>query len=222
MGSAAAYHLARAGRKVLGLDRFAPPHALGSSHGQTRVIREAYFEHPDYVPLIQRAYELWADLEKQADRKLFVQTGGLMIGRPEGVVVRGAKRSAEEHQLRHELFTAAAVRCRFPALRPPEEMIAVWEPRAGILFPEACVESHLNLARKHGATLQTDETVLRWEPMVDGIGVVTSNGRYAAAKVLLTAGSWIKSLLPDLNLPFVVERQVLFWFTPKQSPGRFS
>src|SRR5882762_8482451 len=112
MGSATAYHLAKRGKKVLGLDRFTPPHAFGSSHGQTRIIREAYFEHPLYVPLIQRAYELWADLERQTGRPLLRQTGGLMIGRPEGVLVSGAKRSAEEHHLQHTMLSAHEVRHR--------------------------------------------------------------------------------------------------------------
>ena len=102
MGSAAVYHLARRHRAVLGLDQFAPPHSFGSSHGETRIIREAYFEHPTYVPMLQRAYELWTELEKSAGRSLFLQTGGLMIGPPEGIVVSGAKRSAETHRLRHE------------------------------------------------------------------------------------------------------------------------
>src|SRR5437764_10330199 len=110
MGSAAAYHLAGKGKRVLGLDRFQPPHQLGSYHGQTRIIREAYFEHPVYVPLVQRAYELWSALEKQTGRCLFRQTGGLMIGRADGVVVAGAKRSAQEHSLQHEVFSAAEVR----------------------------------------------------------------------------------------------------------------
>src|SRR5713226_3650661 len=110
MGSASAFHLSQRGQKVLGLDRFMPPHTLGSSHGQTRIIREAYFEHPLYVPLVQRAYELWADLEQRSGQRLFHQTGGLMIGPPEGVVVQGAKRSAEEHRLKYELLSATDVR----------------------------------------------------------------------------------------------------------------
>src|SRR5881394_944361 len=150
MGSAAAFHLARRGQRVLGLDRFAPPHAYGSSHGKTRIIREAYFEHPVYVPLIQRAYELWAELETQSGGRLFRQTGGLMIGRPESAVVSGAKRSAQENHLRHELMDAREVRRRFPSLLPAEDMLAVWEPRAGILFPERCIEAHLALARRQG------------------------------------------------------------------------
>src|ERR1043165_5999875 len=126
MGSAAACHLARRGRSVLGLDRFTPPHAFGSSHGRTRIIREAYFEHPLYVPLIQRAYELWSELEQRSGRKLFQQTGGLMIGRPDSAVVAGALRSAKEHRLKFELLPAADVRRKFRALCPAEEMVAVW------------------------------------------------------------------------------------------------
>src|SRR5437660_9673757 len=155
MGSAAAFHLAGRGKKILGLDRFTPPHAFGSSHGQTRIIREAYFEHPLYVPLVQRAYELWAELEKGAGRSLFRETGGLMIGKPDSAVVAGATRSARERSLSHEGFSAAEVRSRFPALQPNDEMLAVREPRAGTLFPATWVEAHLKLARNAGAALRS-------------------------------------------------------------------
>src|SRR5580658_5537622 len=115
MGSAAAYHLGKAGRRVLGLDRFRPPHDFGSSHGLTRIIREAYFEHPLYVPLVHRAYELWNELEQESSRQLLLQTGGLMIGPPNGILVCGAQRSAEEHHLPHRILSAEAVRQEFPA-----------------------------------------------------------------------------------------------------------
>ncbi len=220
MGSAVACHLARRGGRVLGLDRFAPPHALGSSHGQTRIIREAYFEHPVYVPLIRRAYELWSELERQTGRTLFRQTGGLMVGRPDSAVVAGAKRSAKEHSLQHEVLSAAEVRIRFPALQPRDGMIAVCEPRAGILFPEICVEAHLALARKQGADLRNDEPALSWEDDGGAVRVITSKAAYSAGQLVLTAGSWIQSLLGDLKLPLAVERQVQFWFEPKH-PGQF-
>jgi sarcosine oxidase len=219
MGSATACHLAKRGKKVLGLDRFAPPHAFGSSHGRTRIIREAYFEHPLYVPLVQRAYQLWAELEKESGRKLFRQTGGLMIGTPDSAVVAGAKRSAEEHQLKYEMLTAEDVRRRFPAVKPTDEMVAVWEPRAGILFPEVCIEAHLALARKHSAELHFDEPALRWQADGEGMRVVTARGEYTASQLLLTAGSWVKSLLPDLDLSLTVERQIQFWFDPKHPEG---
>ena len=222
MGSAAAFQLAKRGQKVLGLDRFTPPHAFGSSHGQTRIIREAYFEHPLYVPLVQQAYQLWAELEQACGRDLLRITGGLMIGRLDGVLVSGARRSAEEHRLRHELLTAAEVRKRFPALNPADDMVAVWEPRAGILFPEACVGAHLTLAQRHGATLRYDEPLINWQCDGDGVRVVTGKSEYRAGRLLLTAGSWIRSLAPELNLPFTVERQVLYWFAPRNRPASFA
>lgn len=220
MGSAAAYHLAKHGKSILGLDRFTPPHASGSSHGKTRIIREAYFEHPLYVPLIQRAYELWAELEGESGDKLFQQTGGLMMGRPDSAVVAGARRSAEEHRLRHEILCAHDVRLRFPALHPADDMIAVWEPRAGILFPERCVEAHLTLARRRGAELHFDEPVLRWQRDGEGVRVFTNRDEYGAGQLLLTTGSWITSFVAELRLPLTVERQIQFWFEPK-SPARF-
>src|SRR5215470_7368755 len=128
MGSAAAYHLAAGGARVLGLDRFDPPHDLGSSHGRTRIIREAYFEHPIYVPLVQRAYELWARLETESGRRLLLQTGGLMIGPRSGAIVTGALRSAHEHQLQHQVLDREEIECRFPALHPAPGMTGVWEP----------------------------------------------------------------------------------------------
>jgi sarcosine oxidase len=221
MGSAAACHLAAKGRNVLGLDRFTPPHAYGSSHGQTRIIREAYFEHPLYVPLVQRAYELWAELEQASARALLQVTGGLMIGRPDGVLVKGARLSAEQHGLRHEVMTASAVQARFPALRPDANMIAVWEPRAGILFPEACVSAHLALAQMRGATLRYDEPLLTWRADDDGVQIVTDQGEYRARQLLLVAGAWIPSMVPELRLPLTIERQVLYWFEPRTDAASF-
>ena len=221
MGSAAAYHLAQRGQRVLGLDRFSPPHAMGSSHGQTRIIREAYFEHPCYVPIVQRAYVLWEELSRAADMPLFVQTGGLMIGAPDSIVFTGAKRSADTHRLPHELLSAKEVRQRFPALRPDEDMMAVLEPRAGILFPERCIAAHLALAARHGANLRTEEPVLRWSATEGGLEILTIKGAYRASQMILSAGSWARELLPDLSPPLTVERQILFWFEPKAAPKLF-
>jgi sarcosine oxidase len=221
MGSAAAYHLAASGKRVLGLDRFRPPHDLGSSHGRTRIIREAYFEHTLYVPLVQRAYELWTELEQKSGRKLLLQTGGLMIGPPEGVLVTGAKQSAEDHKLTYEVLSAGEVRRRFPACQPTDNMVAVWEPRAGVLFPELAVQTHLELASKSGATLRFDEPVIRWEHHGNGVRVFTGSECYDAQRLLLSAGAWIGSLIADLNLPLSVERQVLCWFEPGSHPDLF-
>jgi sarcosine oxidase len=216
MGSAAAYHLARSGLKVLGLDRFEPPHELGSSHGQTRIIREAYFEHPVYVPIVQRAYKLWDDLARETKERLFVQTGGLMIGPPKGIVVRGAQHSAELHNLDYEFLSSREIRARCPALRPAHSMAGIWEPRAGILFPEKCIQAHLAAAQRSGAILALNQQVLCWEPAGDGVRVRTAATEYRAERLVLSAGSWIQQLAPDLGLAVTVERQTLFWFEPRQ------
>jgi sarcosine oxidase len=221
MGSAAAYHLARRGRRVLGLDRFTPPHSLGSSHGQTRIIREAYFEHPLYVPLVQRAYELWAELEQAYGRTLLRQTGGLMIGAMDGTLVSGARRSAQLHKLPHDLLSADEIRARFPALHPTDDRVAVWEPHAGILSPEICIEAHLELARRQGAKIYFEEPIRSWQTDGAGVEVKTSNATYRADLLLLAAGPWIKNLLPELSLPLIVERQTICWFEPTANAGYF-
>jgi len=221
MGSAAACHLAMRGSRVLGLDRFRPPHALGSSHGLTRIIREAYFEHPLYVPLVQRAYELWAELEKTSGRKLLMQTGGVMVGPREGVLVRGAIRSAEEHRLAHRILSSAELRRQFPAFQPAEEMVGVWEPRAGILFPELAIQTQLEAAKSKGAELRFDEPVARWEAQGDGVRIFTALRTYKAKRLLLSSGAWLGSLIPELQLSLSVERQVLFWFEPLAQPEQF-
>ena len=226
MGSAAACHLARRGAKVLGIDQFEPPHAHGSSHGETRVIREAYFEHPVYVPLVQRAYELWADLEKETAEKLYLKTGGLMIGPREGMVVAGSVRSAQEHHLPHEVLGCEQIGQRFPGLRPEPHMCGVLEPRAGIVFPERCVSAHLAAAKKSGATLKTNERVLSWQIEKNGVLVKTDRAEYAAAKLVVTAGQWLAKLFPRLASVLTIERQVLLWFeamdnslfTPERCP----
>jgi sarcosine oxidase len=221
MGSAAAYHLAKRKCHVLGIDRFTPPHDFGSSHGQSRIIREAYFEHPVYVPLVQRAYELWTELEKGSPQKLFQQTGGVMVGPPDGVLVKGAKYSADVHHLSYEMLTVTDLHDRFPAFRPSEEMVGLWEPRAGVLFPEKCIEAHLELARCGGAKLHFDEMVTGWQAHSDGVLVNTNKGSYQAERLLLTAGAWMSTLLRDLNLPLIVNRQVLLWFNPTSNKENF-
>src|SRR4051812_20791235 len=162
MGSAVAMNLSRRGCSVIGFDRFRPPHAFGSSHGGSRIIREAYFEHPMYVPLVQRAYELWASLERDAAASLYLQTGGLMLGARDSDLVEGSLRSAREHRLAHEVIDEREMRRRFPALRPETGMVGVLEPRAGILFPERCVEVMLDQASRAGAELRYDEPVDAW------------------------------------------------------------
>jgi len=214
MGSAAAFELSRRGIDVIGFDRFSPPHAFGSSHGDSRIIREAYFEHPVYVPMVQRAFDLWRELERLSETMLLEQTGGLMIGVPGSALVEGARHSAEVHGLQYSMLSADDICARFPVLNPDSDMVGVWEPRAGILSPEACVTVQLEQARMRGAILKFDEPVSHW--LADGshIGVVTGLGRYRARQMIVSAGAWVASLLPGIHLPFRVERQVLHWFAP--------
>jgi sarcosine oxidase len=217
MGSAALYHLASRGVNVLGVDRFATPHIHGSTHGRTRIIREAYYEHPCYVPIVQRAYELWASLERQIGEQLFVQTGGLMIGPPDGEIFAGALRSATEHGLAHTILEPAEVHARFPGFRVPGESMALHEPRAGLLFPEKCVEAHLALALRAGATIRTGVTVTGWDAD-DGVRIETDAGELRARTLILAAGPWLPGLVPDLELPLEIERQLFHWFEPASHP----
>ncbi|HVE79809.1 MAG TPA: N-methyl-L-tryptophan oxidase [Gemmatimonadaceae bacterium] len=218
MGSAAALHLARRGLRVVGLDRWHPPHPHGSTHGRTRIIREAYYEHPVYVPLVQRAYALWEALEREAGRRLFIRTGGAMAGPADGVLVAGALRSAREHGLIHELVDAAELRRRFPALAPESTWVAVVEPRAGLLLPEACVEAHLGLAREAGADLRFGTRVTSWDAGGNGVRLTTESGALDAARLLLAAGPWLPALAAPLALPLAVERQTFHWMRPAARP----
>ncbi len=220
MGSAVARALAQRGQRVVGLDRFAPPHSLGSSHGRSRIIREAYFEHPVYVPLVQRAYELWAELSEEAGRPLWRLTGGLMAGPPDGVLVRGARRSAEVHGLPYEDLSAAEIARRFPAFAPEPGMVGVLEPRAGVLFPEACIEAALQSAARAGAELRVDDEVQSWRADAGGVEIRSARASWSAGRVVITAGAWIPRLLPDL--PLTVARQVLHWFEPLRDAAAFA
>jgi len=218
MGSATLFHLARRGLRVLGLEQFSEAHQLGSSHGDSRIIRETYFEHPLYVPLVQRAHELWRELEATSGASLMKITSGLMIGPSDGMVVAGTLRSVREHHLPHEVLTPAQVRERFPAFRLASNLVAVLDPRAGYLDPEACNKAHLDAARAAGAETRFDEPVLEWNPDGEGVRIRTGAGTYTAHRLVLAAGAWNTGLARDLQLPLTVERQTVFWLQPSGSP----
>ncbi len=218
-GSAAALTLARRGARVTGLDRFRPPHPHGSSHGRSRVIREAYYESPAYVPLVRRAYELWQALERDGGRPLLRQTGGLMLGPEGGSLVSGARRSAETHGLPFELLDAAGIRRRFPAFHAPAGTVGVLEPRAGFLDPEAAIETALTLAARAGADLRFEVSVTGWRGTPSGVRVETSAGPLDADQVILTPGAWAPALLGGNAAPLSVERQVMYWFAPARPEG---
>jgi sarcosine oxidase len=214
-GSATAYQLARRGRRVLGLEAFTRAHDLGSSGGLTRIIRLAYFEHPAYVPMLRAAWELWPQVAADAGAELLLHTGGLYCGRAGSTVLEGSLRSAREHDLPHELLDAAEAHRRFPALNLDDDMQALHEPLAGLLFPEKCIDAHLALAERHGATLRFGERATAWRGDGDGVEVTTDAGTYRADRLVIAAGAWLPKLTPELRLPLAVERNPLFWFEPK-------
>src|SRR6266550_2088525 len=217
MGCATLFHLARRGLRVLGLEQYDAEHELGSSHGDSRIIRETYFEHPLYVPLVQRAHELWRQLEASSGKSLMRITCGLMIGPPDGMVVTGTLRSAREHKLPHEVLTPAQVHERFPAFEPAAHLVAVLDPRAGYLDPEACNAAHLQDARRAGADARFNEPVLEWIADGDAVTVRTRTGTYVASRLVIAAGAWTQGLARDLRVPLEIERQSVFWFEPDGS-----
>ncbi len=224
MGSAAAYQLARRGRRVLGLERYDLLHEQGSSHGLTRIIRLAYHEDPSYVPLLQRAYELWHELEARAGEQLLVMTGSLEAGPEDGVIFTGAAEAARLHHLAHTILDGPQIASRFPGFAPlPAGTAGVWQPDGGFLLAERCILAHVNQALAHGAELRFREAVREWEQTGSGSGVVvtTERDRYEADRLVVCAGPWAGELLPELAHAAVPERQALVWIQPGE-PDRFA
>ena len=221
MGSAALRALALKGKRVLGIEQFEPGHHRGSSHGHSRIIRLAYNEHPDYVPLLRRAFELWSDIEVETGQRLFVKTGGLDIGPMDGRVVTGALAACRTHSLAHEWMTGPEIHRRFPGVEVPEHYGAVFHEEAGYLNPEACIDAMVASAVGHGAALKVGETLQTLESLSDGWDLCTDRGRYTADQVIVTAGAWSQFVLPDLERLAIPERQVVGWFD-SLDPSRFS
>ena len=214
MGSAAAYHLAARGERVLGLERHAPAHDKGSSHGESRIVRQAYFEGAEYVPLLFRAYELWEDLERETGEDLMTLCGGLFVGPEGGELVSGSAASSDAHGLPYEMLDARELKRRFPVFEPDPDAVALFEKKAGFVRPEGGVRAHLDRAASLGAELRFGEKVLSWEATDSGVRVRTGNGVHEAGRLVVTAGAWAGELLADLGLPLEVTRQILFWFRP--------
>jgi sarcosine oxidase len=221
MGSAAVYQLAKRGNKVLGLDRFSPPHDNGSSHGESRIIRQAIGEGEEYVPLVLRSYELWREIENKTGTDLLTITGGLTLeSQNSEAALHGRRdfldqaiRCAEKFNIRHEILETADIKKRYPQFAVTDER-AYFEYETGFLRLELCIEAQLHLARKHGAVVQTDEPVLSIESSGGSeVTVKTSRGVYHAEKVIITAGPWISRFLPPAYAHlFKVSRQVMYWF----------
>ena len=217
VGSAALHYLAKRGLSVLGIERFTAAHDRGSSHGHTRVIRQAYFEHPDYVPLLLRAFELWNEIEQEVERKLFARVGLLEVGPPDGIVIQGVETSARQHDLRVTRFGRDEAEREFPSHRIPEGSVAIFEQEAGYLFVEECVRSQLELARRHRAELRFDEAVTQWTSTQEGFLLRTDRSTYECQHLVITAGAWATELMADLSLPLRVLRKHLHWFPSSSS-----
>lgn len=219
-GSAIAAHAAAAGLRVCGIDAGHPPHAAGSHHGESRIIRQAYYEHPSYVPLLQRAYALWDALQARVAEPLFSRTGGLMVGPAGGELVPGALQAARMHQLPHELLTADDVARRFASFRLPPAMLAVYEPQAGVLRPEACVRAHLRQAGQAGAVLRLGSKAAVVDRAAGHVDVQLRDaagvqGRVQARRVVVSAGAGLADLGLPASAAVSVERQVVAHFAPR-------
>jgi sarcosine oxidase len=214
MGSAAAHPLAARGLRVLGLETFWPAHDQGSAHGGTRIIRQAYFEGPAYVPLLRGAFDGWRELQQQSGRDLVRLCGGIYIGDPDSVIFTGSLEAALVHGLAHEVLDAAEIRARFPTMGPADHAVGLYEPNAGYVRPEETVLANVELARRHGASLHFEEPVTGWTTTPGGgVEVVTSKGHYGADRLVLAPGAWTAQLLP-VPAPIAVERQIFYWFEP--------
>lgn len=210
VGSAATLQLAQRGLRVLGIDRFAPPHDRGSSHGQTRIIRQAYFEHADYVPLALESYRLWEELERASGQRLKVETGLMQAGPADGVVVPGVMHAARVHGLDVEELSAGEIERRWPAFRNLDGMVGAFERRAGYLRVEDCVAACLAAAKMCGADLLDGVEVLDWS-IAGEVRVRTTDGVYAAERLVIAAGAWTSQLLHALRLDLKVRRKMMMW-----------
>ena len=226
MGSATARHLAQRGQRVIGFDRFRPPHMFGSTHGDSRGIREAYYEDPSYVPFVRRAYDLWDELAETIGKPLFRQTGALTLGVEGASMVRGVLASAHEHDIDVEVLDASELQSRYPAIETTDDLVGVLEKRGGMIDIDTALNGQLDQAARHGAELHFDEPVDRWLPdemddVESPITIHTAKGAYGAERMVVTAGAWNAGLVGKLNLPLLVTRQVMFWFEPRRNPEQF-
>jgi len=221
MGSATLFELAKRGAKVLGLEQFTSPNTNGSTHGESRIIRQAYFEGAFYVPLLLRAYNLWDELERLSGQQLFMPTGGLFFGEETSEVVKGSIRSAQSYNLPHEVLSGKEIRKRFSPIVVPDNFIGLFEKSAGVLAPEKCVSTFRSLATNLGANIHDDEAVTGWETSDSHVEVHTTKNSYKARSLVLTPGAWLPHLSNGLNLPLEVRRLTLFWFEPVEGMHSF-
>jgi len=214
MGAATCMSLAQRGARVLGLEQFDIPHRMGAHHGHSRMVRQAYFEHPDYVPLLRHAMQYWQRLHDASDLPILRRTGGLYMGRPDGAIVSGSAAASRTHGLDHELLDRKALAERYPQFHVPQDFAALYESAAGIVFPEHAVSAQVDQALRCGAEIRAREAVVDWSPNGAGVEVRTDRNTYSARQVIFTAGAWTGRLVRDLTVPLTVTRQTLVWLWP--------
>lgn len=217
MGSAACWHLAQRGLKVLGLERFDLGHAMGSSHGLSRIIRLAYFEGSHYVPIVRRAHELWRETGDAAGMQLLHVTGSIDLA-PEGAGnVEASLQSCLDHGLTHEVLNGAEIARRFPAFQLPANHIGLWQPDGGFVASEKAIYAHVGLAQSRGADIRTNEPMLDWSPTAQGGVIVrTERGTYSAGRLVITSGGWISDAVPVLASKVTTVKQAIGWFTTRR------
>ncbi|TCR64809.1 N-methyl-L-tryptophan oxidase [Bosea sp. BK604] len=217
MGSAACWHLARRGLKVLGLERFDLGHAMGSSHGLNRIIRLAYFEGSHYVPIVRRAHELWAQTGTEAGMQLLHVTGSLDLA-PEGAgMVESSLKSCLDHGLAHDVLDGKEIARRFPAFHLPAGHLGLWQPDGGFVASEKAIYAHVGLAQARGGEIRTSEPLLDWAPTADGgVTVRTERGTYSAGRLVITSGGWITDAVPALAPKLRTVRQAIGWFATRK------
>ena len=225
-GAAALYHLARRGLSVVGLEQASPGHEGGSSHGESRIIRMAYFEHPSYVDLVRLAYRNWRDLEQASGRSVITTTGIIEAGYPGASLVRDSLASAIQHDLPHEVLSGRQIRQRFPAFDLPDDWEGVFQPDGGILAADLAIRLHVEGAKTAGAEVRTQVAVRATEPTGAAVRLVLADGTaIEAGAVVVAAGGWIGELVPGLRRHLTLSRQAVCWFTPTQpaltDPDRF-
>lgn len=217
MGSAACWHLARRGLRVLGLERFDLGHAMGSSHGMTRIIRIAYFEGSHYVPIVQRALHLWKETGAAAGLKLLHVTGSLDLAPRGSGEVEASLQSCLDHGLEHEVLDGGEIAKRFPGFQLPDGHHALWQPDGGFVASEKAIYAHVGLAQSRGAEIRTNEPMLDWRPTANGgVEVRTERGSYSAGRLVITSGGWIADAVPALAANVATVRQAIGWFTTRR------
>ena len=216
MGSAAAYHLSKAGAKTLVLEQYSRGHTFGSSHGNTRIIRLVY-EKPFYTELMKSSYACWRDLERESGRKLLFTAGSVIIAPVGHEYVINTRASLDAAGVESEWLHERELASRLPQFRiEPNTMVALWQEDGGFLHASACISAQLDLAEQHGAEIREDTEVIAVDWESNSPVVVCKDGRYQGKKIVLAVGAWTGQLLPNLSLPLTVTRQQVVYFKPKE------